>query len=62
MMTNKKAVEQDEESEGKELAARHYELEPSSTMEIAPHCSQKLHIVRWPLFAPEAHATFSFGI
>lgn len=32
-----------------------------STIEMAPHCSQKLHIVRWPL-SPEAQATRSFGI
>jgi hypothetical protein len=30
-------------------------------MEMAPHCSQKLHIVRWP-FRPAAHATRSLGI
>lgn len=32
-----------------------------STMEMAPHCSQKAHIVRGP-FELEAHATRSFGI
>lgn len=36
-------------------------FQSDSTIEIAPHCSQKLHIVRWPL-SPEAHATRSFGI
>jgi hypothetical protein len=41
--------------------ASYQEFEPSSTIEIAPHCSQKLHIVRWP-FNPDAHATFNFGI
>jgi hypothetical protein len=28
---------------------------------MAPHCSQKLHIVRWPL-SPGAQATRNFGI
>jgi hypothetical protein len=45
---------------GKET--RDQEEGPSeSTMLIAPHCSQKLHIVLSP-FVPGEHATRSFGI